>query len=74
MFLPYEYPRDWVVDQRRLWAEQYLVHAFLAFNDAFQVRFPTMAVSRAAPAAVANVIPGFTPACMPGSFWIERVG
>ncbi len=74
VFLPYEYPREWVVDQRRLWAEQYLVHAFLAFNTAFRVRFPAMAVSRAAPATMASLIPGFSPAYRPGSFWIERVG
>ncbi len=30
IFLPYDYPRDWVVDQRRAWAEQYLLQAFLA--------------------------------------------
>lgn len=31
VFLPYEYPREWVVDERRAWAEQYLLQAFLAF-------------------------------------------
>jgi hypothetical protein len=73
VFLPYEYPRDWVVRHRRLWAEQYLVHAFLAFNRCFRVSFPTMAVSRAAPEIVTALVPGFSPAYMPGSFWIERV-
>jgi hypothetical protein len=73
VFLPFEYPREWVVDQRRLWAEQYLLHAFLAFNDAFRVRFPAMAVSRAAPETVAMLVPGFSLAYMPGAFWIERV-
>jgi hypothetical protein len=73
VFLPFEYPRDWVVDQRRLWAEQYLLHAFLAFNSDFRVRFPAMAVSRAAPETVARLVPGFSVAYMPGAFWIERV-
>jgi hypothetical protein len=48
------------------------VHAFLAFNCAFRVRFPAMAVSRAAPETVAQLVPGFSLAC-PGAFWIERV-
>jgi Methyltransferase domain len=74
VFLPYEYPREWVVDDRRLWAEQYLVRAFLAFNSAFRVRFPAMAVSRAAPETVAELVPGFSLAARPGAFWIERVG
>jgi hypothetical protein len=73
VFLPYEYPREWVVDDRRLWAEQYLLHAFLAFNAAFRVRFPAMAVSRAAPEKVASLVPGFSLAYRPGAFWIERV-
>ena len=73
VFLPYEYPRAWVVDGRRLWAEQYLVQAFLAFNSAFRVRFPAMAVSRAAPDTVAELIPGFSLAARPGAFWMERV-
>jgi hypothetical protein len=73
VFLPFEYPRVWVVDDQRLWAEQYLVHAFLAFNSAFRVRFPAMAVSRAAPETVAGLVPGFSPGARPGAFWIERV-
>lgn len=73
VFLPYEYPRAWVVEDRRLWAEQYLLHAFLAFNAAFRVRFPAMAVSRAAPETVAELVPGFSLAYRPGAFWIERV-
>lgn len=32
VFLPYEYPRHWVVEERRAYAEQYLLHAFLAFT------------------------------------------
>lgn len=72
VFLPFEYPRTWVIDDRRLWAEQYLVHAFLAFNDAFSVRFPAMAVSRAAPDTVAELVPGFSMAARPGAFWFER--
>ena len=73
VFLPYEYPRAWVVDNRRLWAEQYLVHAFLAFNCAFRVRFPATAVSRAAPETVARLVPAFSLGAYPGAFWIERV-
>jgi hypothetical protein len=73
VFLPYEYRREWVVDEQRLWAEQYLLQAFLAFNCAFRVRFPAMAVSRAAPAIVGPLVPGFSPAARPGAFWIERV-
>jgi len=73
VFLPYEYRRDWVVDEQRLYAEQYLLQAFLAFNRAFRVRFPAMAVARAAPEMLGRLVPGFSLAAQPGAFWFERV-
>jgi Methyltransferase domain len=73
IFLPYEYPRDWVVDQRRAWAEQYLLQAFLAFNGDFEVVLPNYALARAAPDTLKQVIPSFDPHTVrPGAFWIRR--
>jgi len=37
LFFPCEYPKMWVLKMRRFWNEQYLVQAFLAFNNAFEV-------------------------------------
>ncbi len=37
IFLPFDYRRDWVVDEFRFWGEQYLLHAFLTFNSEFEV-------------------------------------
>src|SRR5207248_11512645 len=37
IFLPFEYRRDWVLDECRFWTEQYLLQAFLAFNSEFEV-------------------------------------
>jgi hypothetical protein len=39
ILLPFEYPRDWVMDELRFWSEQYLLQAFLAFNSEFEVLF-----------------------------------
>lgn len=73
IFLPYEYPRDWVVDQHRAWAEQYLLQAFLAFNRDFDVLMPNYALARAAPAELQRRIPSFDPHTVrPGGFWIRR--
>jgi Methyltransferase domain len=74
VFLPYEYPAAWVLHERRAWAEQYLLQAFLSFNQAFEVIFPACAVVRADPEAVAQAIPSFTPGVLPGAFWVRRVG
>jgi hypothetical protein len=37
IFLPFDYRRDWVVDEFRFWTEQYLLQAFLTFNSEFEV-------------------------------------
>jgi hypothetical protein len=37
IFFPNEYPREWVVNRLTFWSEQYLLQAFLSFNDQFEV-------------------------------------
>jgi hypothetical protein len=75
IFLPYEYPRDWVVDQRRAWAEQYLLQAFLICNRDFDVLMPNYALARAFPHELERLIPSFDPHTVrPGGFWITRRG
>lgn len=37
IFLPSEYPREWVYKQYSFYTEQYLLQAFLAFNSAFEI-------------------------------------
>jgi predicted O-methyltransferase YrrM len=41
IFLPHHYPRNWTIERRIFWTEQYLVQAFLAFNSAFEVIWGT---------------------------------
>jgi hypothetical protein len=37
IFTPKDYPEDWVVNDARLWNEQYLVEAFLMMNSQFSI-------------------------------------
>ena len=37
IFLPNDYPRDWVVDHRLFWNEQYFLLALLLFNPRVEV-------------------------------------
>jgi len=37
ILLPAEYSKEWVLKYRRFWTEQYLLQAFLTFNDYFEV-------------------------------------
>lgn len=39
IFLPHEYPREWVIGDNRSWNEQYIVRALLMYSNAFTVLF-----------------------------------
>jgi hypothetical protein len=72
IFLPRPYPRDWLTDARRFWAEQYLLQAFLAFNGAFETLLAANLLAHRYPDRVERVIPTFGPGVEPGAFWLRR--
>lgn len=72
IFIPWEYPRGWFEEMQYYWAEQYLLQAFLAFNDSFEVVLPAMAVAREFPERLGAVVPSLAPGTSPGAFWIVR--
>jgi hypothetical protein len=39
IFLPHEYPREWVIDENRSWNEQYILRALLMYSQAFRIEF-----------------------------------
>ena len=49
IFLPYEYPREWVVESRWPWNEQYLVHVLLNFGEQFEVIWAGHQLQRSLP-------------------------
>ncbi|HWD64473.1 MAG TPA: class I SAM-dependent methyltransferase [Solirubrobacteraceae bacterium] len=73
IFLPFDYPRQWVVQERRAWAEQYLLEAFLAFNSQFEVVLPLAALSREREADFRRAVPRHG-AGGAGAFWIRCTG
>ena len=74
IFLPYEYPREWIVDHRRFWTEQYLLQAFLAFNDEFRVVAAVHWLAREHHTDLANACPAYGRLGRGhGAFWIQRV-
>ena len=74
IFLPAEYPKSWVLENRWFWTEQYLLQAFLAFNSGFEVMlagsFLHLSHSEKLKAAFASYNPGTV---WPGSFWMRRL-
>jgi predicted O-methyltransferase YrrM len=73
IFLPWSYPRDWVVRRRRYWAEQYLLQAFLSMNSEYEVLLAAHWVARARTHQLADLVPSFGPDVQPGAFWIRRL-
>jgi Methyltransferase domain len=75
IFFPRSYPADWVLNQRRFWNEQNLLHAFLMFNDRFEVLWAGPFVQQHAPKVIGAAIRSFESAgSNPGySFWMRRV-
>jgi hypothetical protein len=73
IFLPWDYPQEWVLSGRG-WNEQYVLQAFLEFNGAFEVLLANAWMTRAHPQVLAQAVPGF-PESTPGgggSFWMRR--
>ena len=71
IFLPYEYPREFI-DQQCIWQEQYLLQALLSENRNFEIVFPAHAVGRERPDQVRELVPGHEGPIGPGAFWLRR--
>lgn len=74
IFLPLEYPKDWVLRDNRSWNEQYLLRALLMYSSAFKVLFGCSYANYKYPDLVVNALNlpdrhGFGG----GSLWIEKV-
>ena len=73
IFLPTEYPKQWVIEENRSWNEQYLLHALLMFSSGFKVLFANNYAFQRFPEQVARVINHPKGHCYGGgSFYIER--
>ena len=73
IFLPFEYPKRWIKELNIFWNEQYLFHAFMAFNCEFQVVWAGSWMHWKYPEKLTAAFPSYDPALtQPGSFWIQR--
>lgn len=72
IFLPDEYPKPWVLEEKRSWSEQYLLHAFLMFNNQWRVMWMAHYMLSRHPKAVSAVFPRCTALGAGGSFWMQR--
>lgn len=75
IFHPKDYPREWVLDQRKLWHEQYLLEAFLSYNQNYEVVCALNWLWHNHRTALMQACPVLSEKLQidPGSFWIRRV-
>jgi tRNA (mo5U34)-methyltransferase len=72
IFLPWDYPADWVLSGRG-WNEQYLLQSFLAFNETFAVRLAVGWLHHFHRDVLVEAVPGYAQAMSGGgSFWMQR--
>ena len=71
IFLPFEYRRDWVLDEFRFWNEQYLLQAFLTFNSEFEVLLANSYLNHCHQQDLKAAF-GNLPSWAGGSFWMRR--
>ena len=71
IFLPFEYRRDWVLDEFRFWNEQYLLQAFLTFNSEFEVLLTNSYLNHYHQEDLKSAFPNLS-SWASGSFWIRR--
>jgi len=83
IFLPAEYPKTLLFDFHVFYTEQYLLQAFLTFNDSFEVLWAGSYMHYAHPDALAQAFSSYSssrlriergvPWIGPASFWIVKV-
>ena len=71
IFLPFEYRRDWVLDELRFWSEQYLLQAFLTFNSEVEVLMANSYLNHYHQRDLKAAFPDL-PSWGGGSFWMRR--
>ncbi|MHB8895307.1 MAG: glycosyltransferase [Candidatus Geothermincolia bacterium] len=73
IFLPSHYPREWVMGRQRFWTEQYVLQAFLAFNDSFEVLMANAFLAAKRPGELSSAFNSFAEGVtFPASFWMRR--
>ncbi|MEO8367045.1 MAG: class I SAM-dependent methyltransferase [Pseudoxanthomonas sp.] len=72
VFLPFEYPRDWLLEQGRSWNEQYLLQALLMYNPVFAILFGSSYSAWKYPELMHHTIVAAEAAAGGGSLWIEK--
>ncbi|WP_407931293.1 class I SAM-dependent methyltransferase [Ignavibacterium album] len=73
IFSPKNYPKQWLQDEIRFWNEQYLLEAFLTYNNTWKVIGALNYLHHNHYEKLRRVAPFLTPEREPGSFYIQKI-
>ena len=74
IFLPAEYPKEWVLGQHWFYSEQYLLQAFLSFNESYEVLWAASYMHLNYPNELEKAFSSYNRVeTWPGSFWMRKV-
>jgi hypothetical protein len=75
VFTPKDYPREWVVNDVKIWTEQYLLEAFLTHNHAFEIIGAVNFLHHHHREALAKTAPVLAVESdrEPGAIWIRKI-
>ena len=71
IFFPFDYWREWIVEELRFWTEQYLLQAFLIFNCEFEVVMANSYLYHYYAPDLKAAFPNLR-SWIAGSFWMRR--
>jgi predicted O-methyltransferase YrrM len=71
IFYPFEYPIQWVIEEKRNWNEIYVLHALLIGSDLFEILFWPSYIRAFNKAAIDKQVP--TADDFGGSIWLRKI-
>ena len=74
--IPNDYPEYWIKDGHKFWNESYLVHAFMLFNESFEIGWPSRFMQDYHPEILKEFFQKFDSDNLDdqlSSFWIRRI-
>ena len=72
IFIPYEYPEEWIRNLNLFWNEQYVFQAFLTHNTQFEVLLANYFLSQTDFLKLKELLPN-SPHHIGCSFWIKKI-
>jgi hypothetical protein len=73
IFSPKNYLKQWLIDEVRIWNEQYLLEAFLLHNSSWTIVGALNYLHHNHYEKLKSVAPFLTPEREPGSFYIQKI-